>query len=144
MPHDDACFYPKEISWCFNIGLTNKEEQSLAADPRRHTHLHATLTSLMDTLWCWFQDKTIKAYVSSAHTMSQKCGPQSEQPNVRRVLFLCIDMKCNFIFFFFFHFSEWHMNDAKIKVSAPVMSKQPLFQLTYQHMENFPQSFSLV
>lgn len=36
------------------------------------------------------------------------------------------------------------MNDAKIKVSAPVMSKQPLFQLTYQHMENFPQSFSLV
>ncbi len=35
-------------------------------------------------------------------------------------------------------FSEWHMNDAKIKVSAPVMSKQPLFQLTYQHKENFP------
>jgi len=36
------------------------------------------------------------------------------------------------------------MNDAKIKVSAPVMSKQLLVQMTYQHMENFTQSFSLV
>lgn len=83
---------------------------------------------LMDTLWCWFRDKTIKPYVLSANTMRKKCSAHSERA-------FCA-LTCN-VMQHFFHFREWHMNDGKIKVSAPAMSKHPLMQLTYQHMESF-------
>lgn len=122
-----------------NLGVAKKEEQSLGAGPVGATHtctLYHCL--LMDTLWCRFQDKTIKPHVSSANTMQNKCGPQSVWGS--RMLFVHWRLM---YFRHFFHFREWHMNDGKIKVSAPAMSKHPLMQLTYQHMENFPQSFFL-
>lgn len=96
IPHDDACLYPKEISWCFNLGLTNRTKSC-----RRSSETH-TLAR-----YSYVADGYIVVLVSrldnkglcfiSTHNVTE----MREQLSVQRVLFLWIDTKCKFVIFSF-------------------------------------------
>lgn len=138
MPHDDACLYPKEISWCFNLGLTNRTKSCRRSS---ETHTLARYSYVADgyivVLVSRLDNKGICFIGTYDVTEMRAAVRTTEHPAC--ALFFC-KLTWNPISSFF-HSNEWHMNDAKIKVSAPVMSKQPLFQLTYQHMETSHKAF---